>query len=169
MVKDGMEDDWASFGIGFVAGMRCMTATAALVWATHLGRSRTDWILSGSLPCRLATAAALAEMAGAKMPSAPDRHIPASLLTRLAIGAVGQMVFSRWNTSLSGAARSGMVGVVAGTVFGRVAPGTTTRSRSDCVRALSEDVAAAGLATNLVRRFRGTDQMCTVPELTQIL
>jgi uncharacterized membrane protein len=145
-----MRDNRAAFGIGFVAGMRSMTATAALVWASSLGRSRVDWIPSGAWPRRLATAAAFAEMAGDKTPFAPDRRIPASILTRLAIGAVGGMAFSGRNASPLDAALSGMVGAVAGTVLGRAARGPATRSRADWVRALSEDAVAAGLATVLV-------------------
>ena len=84
-----MEGLWASFGIGFVAGLRSMTASAALAWAASLGRTRTDWIPAGPGPRGLATAAALAEMAGDKMPFAPDRRIAPSVLVRLALGAAG--------------------------------------------------------------------------------
>ena len=145
-----MRDHWASFGIGFVAGMRSMTASAALSWAASLRRSRVAWIPSGDLPRRVATAAAVAEMAGDKMPFAPDRRIPASILARLAIGAVGGVAFSGRNVSVLDATLSGMVGAVAGTVLGRAARGATTRTRADWVRALSEDAVAAGLATALV-------------------
>ena len=145
-----MEDHLASFGIGFVAGMRSMTASAALSWAASLGRSRVAWIPSGPVPLRLVTAAALTEMVGDKMPFAPDRRIPASMLARLAIGAVGGVAFSRRNTSVLDAMLSGMVGAVAGTVVGRAARGGTTRSKVGWMRALSEDAIAAGLATALV-------------------
>ena len=153
-----MKDHWASFGIGFVAGMRSMTASAALVWAASLDRSRVAWLPSGPLPRRLATAAALAEMAGDKMPFAPDRRIPASILARLVIGAVGGMAFSGRKVSLLDAALSGMVGAVAGTVLGRAARGPATRSRADWLRALSEDAVAAGLATGLVCSVEQVDQ-----------
>src|SRR3712207_1077929 len=71
-----MEGLWASFGIGFVAGLRSMTATAALTWAASLGRTRGEWIPAGTKTRDLAMLAALAEMAGDKMPFAPDRRIP---------------------------------------------------------------------------------------------
>jgi len=70
---------WPSVGIGFVAGLRSMTATAALAWAASPGPLRVRWIPAGPGPRGLATAAALAEMAGDKMPFAPDRRIAPSV------------------------------------------------------------------------------------------
>lgn len=84
-----MQDHWASFGIGIVTGLRSMTASAALSWAASLGQTRIRWIPSGSRTRRFAAAVVLAEMAGDKMPFAPDRLIPPSFAARLAIGAVG--------------------------------------------------------------------------------
>ncbi|WP_336491106.1 hypothetical protein [Methylobacterium nigriterrae] len=140
----------ASFGIGFVAGLRSMTACAALSWAASRGRTRSDWIPSGPLPRGLATAAALAEMAGDKMPFAPDRRIPPSLAARLAIGAVGGAALAGRDISPATGAVAGMAGALAGTRLGRAARGGTTRSGFDLARGLTEDVVAAGLATALV-------------------
>ncbi len=42
-----MRGHWASFGIGFVAGLRSMTACAALSWAAALGRTSVGWIPAG--------------------------------------------------------------------------------------------------------------------------
>src|SRR3954464_2998627 len=86
----GMMDNlWPSFGIGFVAGLRSMTACAALTWGASFGRTRTHSLPAGTLPRGFATTAALAEMGGDKMPFAPDRRIAPSVLARFAIGAVG--------------------------------------------------------------------------------
>lgn len=146
-----MQKHWASFGIGLVTGMRSMTAGAALTWAAALGRTQVDWIPASCKARALATAAALGEMAGDKMPFAPDRRIPPSFLVRLAIGAAGGVALAGQDTSPLGAALSGMAGAVAGTLLGRAARGATTRSRADWTRALTEDVMAASLATALVR------------------
>ena len=78
-----------SFGLGLVAGMRNMTACAALAWAASEGRTRGNLIPVGPGARMLATGAAMAEMAGDKMPFAPDRRIPPSFALRLAVGVFG--------------------------------------------------------------------------------
>ncbi len=151
----GREDRLAgllpAFGIGFVTGLRSMTAAAALSWATSLGRSRVAWIPAGPEARGLATVAALAEMAGDKMPFAPDRRIVPSFLVRLALGAAGGVALAGRGVPQMEAALAGMLGAVAGTLLGRAARGGTTRSATDWARALTEDAAAAGLAVALVR------------------
>jgi uncharacterized membrane protein len=142
---------WGSLGIGVLTGMRSMSALAALTWAASLGRLRIGWIPSGPEVRGLSTAAALAEMAGDKMPFAPDRRIVPSFLVRLALGAVGGAALAgRGSLRMAGAA-AGVVGVVAGTLLGRAARGGTTRSAGDWARALTEDALAASLAVALVR------------------
>lgn len=148
----------ASFGIGFVTGLRSMTASAALSWAASLGRTRIGWIPAGGRVRALATAAAVSEMAGDKMPFAPDRRIVPSFLLRIAIGGVGGAALTERDTSLLGGALYGMAGAVAGTLLGRAARGGTTRSRTDWARALTEDTVAAGLAVALVNRAGRRDR-----------
>ena len=146
-----MQNHWASFGIGVVTGMRSMTGGAALVWAAAFRRTRVGWVPASRGARALATAAALGEMVGDKMPFAPDRRSPPSFLLRLALGAAGGVALAGQDASPLGAALSGMAGAVAGTLLGRAARGATTRSRADWARALTEDVMAASLATALVR------------------
>lgn len=141
---------WPSIGIGVVAGLRSMTACAALTWAASSRTMRIDWIPTGTRPRGVATAAALAEMAGDKMPFAPDRRIAPSVLARLAIGAVGGAALAGREAPLAAGALAGMAGATLGTLLGRAARGGTTRSAADWARALTEDVVAAGLAAALV-------------------
>ena len=150
-----MDGLWAPFGIGVVAGLRSMTALAALGWAGALGRARLDWLPSGPAPRGLATAAAVAEMAGDKMPFAPDRRIAPSVLVRLALGAAGGAALAGPGARPRDAALAGMAGAVFGTWIGRLARGANTRSGADWARALTEDALAAGLATALVRAQEG--------------
>ncbi|GAA0566894.1 hypothetical protein GCM10009416_01130 [Craurococcus roseus] len=145
-----MEGLWASFGIGFVAGLRSMTAGAALSWAASLGRTRTALIPAGPGPRGLLTAAALAEMAGDKMPFAPDRRIVPSFLVRLALGAAGGAALAGRGASETDGALAGMAGAVAGTLLGRGARGGEPLSDGGWARGLAEDAAAAGLAAALV-------------------
>ncbi|MBY0298073.1 MAG: hypothetical protein K2X71_18915 [Methylobacterium sp.] len=141
-----------AFGMGFVTGLRSMTACAALVGAASLGRTRIGGIPAGPVPCGLAVAAAAAEMVGDKMPFAPDRRIPPSFAARLAIGAVaGAALADRRHARLGGAV-AGAAGAVAGTILGRAARGGTTRTAADLARGLTEDAVAAGLAVAIVRR-----------------
>lgn len=139
----------ASFGIGVVTGMRSMSGSAALVWAASLGRSRIGWIPSGGRMRALAIAAAASEMAGDKMPFAPDRRIAPSILVRLAVGALGGASLAGPDASLADGAVAGMAGAMVGTYLGRAARGGTTRSRADWTRALTEDLTAAALAAAL--------------------
>ena len=74
-----MRDYGPSFGIGLVAGMRSMSACAALTWAASKGRTRDDVIPAGPGARALAATAVAAEMAGDKMPFAPDRRISRSV------------------------------------------------------------------------------------------
>jgi uncharacterized membrane protein len=149
-----MQSFGASFSIGLVAGLRSMTACAALSWAASQHRTRVTWIPEGPGARSLVTALALAEMAGDKMPFAPDRRILPSFMARLAIGAAGGHALTGPNVTPRNAALAGMAGALAGTLLGRGARGGTTRSASGLARGLTEDVVAAGLATVLVRHCR---------------
>ena len=147
-----MQGLWASFGIGFVAGLRSMAAGAALAWAAALGRSRAGWIPDGVRSSRgLLTAAALAEMAGDKMPFAPDRRIAPSFLVRLVLGAVGGAALAGRGASPTNAALAGVAGALTGTLLGRAARGGEPLSGGGWARGLAEDAVAAGLAAALVR------------------
>jgi len=144
-----MKSLWISFGIGFVAGLRSMTAGAALSWAAAWGRTRGG-VPAGPASRAVTTVAALAEMAGDKTPFAPDRRIPPSFLARLAIGAGGGAALAGRGASPLAGAALGMAGAALGTVLGRAARGAKTHSGGDWARAVAEDLVAAGLAVALV-------------------
>ncbi|KAA5612641.1 hypothetical protein F1189_08810 [Rhodovastum atsumiense] len=142
----------ASFVIGFVAGLRSMTACAALSQAAARGQARLTWIPGGGATRGLLTAAALAEMAGDKMPFAPDRRILPSFLARLAIGAAGGAALAGRDASLPAGGLAGIAGAATGTLLGRAARGGVTGSGANWGRALAEDAVAAGLAAALLGR-----------------
>ena len=139
-----------SFGIGLVTGMRSMTACAALTWAASQGRTRGNAIPGGPVARTLSSTAALAEMAGDKMPFAPDRRIPPSFALRLVIGAISGWALAGRAASPTTGALAGAAGAIAGTLLGRSARGGDNRSASGQARGLSEDVVAAGLAALVV-------------------
>ncbi|MBB2964657.1 putative membrane protein [Methylobacterium sp. R2-1] len=133
-----------------MAGLRTMSACAALSWAAARGRTRSAAIPSGPVARTVATTAALAEMAGDKMPFAPDRRIPPSFAARLVIGAVGGWMFAGRRASPEAGALAGVAGAVAGTLLGRFARGGGLGAPFGLARGLAEDAAAASLAAALV-------------------
>ncbi|GJD52741.1 hypothetical protein OPKNFCMD_5508 [Methylobacterium crusticola] len=145
-----MQGYGTSFGIGFVTGLRSMTACAALTWAASQDRTRGALIPAGPGARALTAAAALAEMIGDKMPFAPDRRIPPSFAVRLAIGGVGGWALAGHRASPEYGALAGVAGALAGTLLGRAARGGDARSAAGRFRGLAEDVVAAGLAMAVV-------------------
>jgi uncharacterized membrane protein len=127
-----------------------MSACAALTWAASQGRTRDVPIPSGPVARTLATTAAFAEMAGDKMPFAPDRRIPPSFALRLVLGAIGGWVLTPPRASPEYGALAGVAGAVAGTLLGRAARGPDSRTTTGRSKGLAEDVAAIALATLVV-------------------
>jgi len=80
-----------AFAIGFMAGLRSLTPPAAVAWAAYLGRlnlAGSYLAFMTSAPARyLFLAAAIGELIGDKVPSAPNRTAPLGLATRLVTGA----------------------------------------------------------------------------------
>jgi len=149
-----------SFGIGFDAGLRAMTAPAVVAWAAHLG-----WInLSGSplafmgsvWAVGIFTLGALAEFVTDQLPSTSARTVPAQLGARVVMGLLtgaclavsGGM--SGWVGALVGA-----IGAIAGTFGGYHARVGLVRSLHirDIAVAVPEDIIAVGLGLLLVSRF----------------
>ena len=140
-----------SLGIGAVAGMRTMTASAALSWAAPGWIGPSISRAGHARPALAATLLALGEIVGDKLPFAPDRRIPPSLAVRLAIGgAGGAALVGRSGSPLTGAAY-GVVGALIGTFGGRAARALTARIGLNGVGGLIEDAVAIGLAVAAVR------------------
>jgi uncharacterized membrane protein len=146
-------------GIGFVAGLRSLTAPAAVSWAAHLG-----WLdLQGSpLAFMGSTAAvavfsilALAELVADKLPTTPNRTTPGPLMARIVMGGLAGAC-----TSVS-AGRLLVVGMVLGGIGGVIGAftGYEVRKRlasgpkvKDIIIALLEDLLALGLALLIVSK-----------------
>jgi uncharacterized membrane protein len=144
-------------GIGIVAGLRSMTAPAAVSWAARLG-----WLDLGdsSLAFMGSTAAvvifsllAVAEFAADLHPATPSRTSPGPLIARIAMGGLsGACLCAAAGSSLALGAVLGGLGAVIG-AFG----GYEARTRlvaalgvKDRVVALSEDLVAIALAWLIV-------------------
>jgi uncharacterized membrane protein len=148
-----------AFGIGIVAGLRSLTAPAAISWAARLG-----WLdLRGSSLAFMGSTAALAifsllaaaEYVADLLPTTPRRTTPGPLVARIVMGGLS-------GASLCAAAgRSLTLGAVLGGVGGALGAfaGYEARTRlvkalgvKDPVIALAEDVVAIVLAWVLVSR-----------------
>jgi uncharacterized membrane protein len=145
--------------IGNVAGLRSMTAPAAVSWAVwagaidlgdiwlaFLGYAATPWIL---------TALAVGELAADKHPSIPSRTLLMPFATRIVTGAVSGAAFGVVAGSLPVGTVLGAFGAVIGTLGGSWVRGKlATAFKKDWPAAILEDVVAVGGAVLLVLLVR---------------
>jgi uncharacterized membrane protein len=149
----------SALGIGFVAGLRSLTAPAAVSWAAFLG-----WLdLHGSplafMGSRAAVAIfsilALGEYVTDKLPRTPRRTRPGSLIGRIFMGGLaGACLSVSAGASLLAGAVLGGVGTVIGTYSGyeirrRLVSGLKVK---DMFVAIPEDLVAIVVAFLLVSR-----------------
>lgn len=107
----------AAFLIGLIGGQRAMTPLAAVAVAGARGELPADSgapkLLSHPLAAAAATLLAVGEMAGDKLPSAPDRVVPIGLIARFATSAVAGMALAPRRHRWLGAAVGGATAVAA--------------------------------------------------------
>jgi uncharacterized membrane protein len=158
-------DIWlAAFIIGIVAGLRAMTAPAAVAWGAamgapalgntplaFLGYAYTPWIL---------TLLAVGELITDQLPSTPSRKVPLQFGTRLLVGALCGAALALhgqtgWGGAAWGGAVAGLVGALAGTLGGAAARGwLAARFGRDRPAALIEDAVAIIVAFLVVWSVR---------------
>lgn len=149
-----------SFLMGIVAGLRSMTAPAAVSWAARtgllpLGDTWLAFLGSAAAPWIL-TILAAGELVADKLPQTPSRKAIVPFVGRIGSGALCGAAFGVTGDDLIGGFLAGAVGAVAGTLGGY---GFRTRlvratGGKDLPVALLEDVIAIGAAVLLVTRFR---------------
>jgi len=111
-----------AFLIGAVAGLRSMTAPAAVSWASYLGRLHlggtwlaflgyrwTPWIL---------TLLALGELVVDQLPFTPSRTAPLGFGGRIVTGALSGAAVGTAGGAMLGGAIAGVAGAVVGTLGG---------------------------------------------------
>ncbi|PZR73672.1 MAG: hypothetical protein DLM73_09955 [Chthoniobacterales bacterium] len=148
-----------ALGIGVVAGLRSLTAPAAVAWAAHLG-----WLnLNGGGLAFMGTGAAvtifsllaIGEFVADKLSATPKRTALGPLLARMVTGGFcGACLFAPAGQSLVIGALLGAIGGVIGAFGGyeirkRLVSGLQIK---DIFIALCEDLVAIGLACLLVSR-----------------
>ncbi|MFN2445527.1 MAG: DUF4126 domain-containing protein [Vicinamibacterales bacterium] len=135
--------------IGVVAGLRAVTAPAAVSWAACLGRldvsgswlaflgyAWTPWIL---------TLLALGELITDQLPSTPSRTVPIQFGARIATGALSGAAIGASGGALLAGLVAGALGAVIGTLGGRALRARLAAAfRSDRPAALIEDAVAVG-------------------------
>jgi uncharacterized membrane protein len=137
--------------IGVVAGLRAMTAPAAVAWGAHLGWLPLAGTWAGFMGHWIAVAIfsvlALVELVTDQLPSTPSRKVPQQFGARLVSGAFTGAIIGTAGGALIAGLIAGIIGAAIGTygaaeVRARLA-GTFGR---DLPAALIEDVVAILLA-----------------------
>ena len=150
---------FSAFGIGVVAGLRSLTAPAAVSWAAYLGwlnLQGTPLAFMGSIvTVVIASLVAVGELGADLSPRIPRRTAPGPLVGRLLMGGLcGACLSASAGQSLSVGALLGATGGLIGAFAGyeirrRLVAGWNIR---DVFVALTEDAVAMGLACFFVTR-----------------
>ena len=145
--------------IGVVAGLRAMTAPAAVAWAAHLGglslagtplafmsHVAAPWVFS---------VLALGELVTDQLPKTPSRKVPVQFGTRIVMGALCGATLAAPSGQHVVGALAGAVGAVIGTLGGAAVRAKMARAFGrDLPAALIEDVVAIGGALAIVSLAR---------------
>ena len=141
---------------GVIAGLRAMTAPAAISLAARAGRldlattrlaflgyAYTPWIFA---------ALALVELVTDQLPTTPSRTVPIQFGTRILMGGLPGGAIAGSGGALAIGAIAGMVGAVIGTLGGRALRGRLAAALgSDRPAAVIEDLVALGGAFLIVQ------------------
>jgi uncharacterized membrane protein len=140
-------------GIGFVAGMRSLTAPAAVSWAAYLGWLNLEGSPLAFMGSRVAvaifTGLALLEYVTDLLPMTPARTKPGPLIARIIMGGLaGACLSVSAGQSISVGAVPGAIGAVIGAFAGyEIRRRLVGRLRvKDAFVAVPEDLVAIGLA-----------------------
>jgi uncharacterized membrane protein len=145
--------------IGVIAGLRTMTAPAAVSWAASFG-----WLdVGGTWLAFLAnpwvrwifTAFALVELVVDQLPSTPSRTVPPQFAARIVTGGLAGAAVGATGGVVLGGLLAGVVGAVGGTVGGRAFRGWLAKAfGSDHPAAVLEDAVALGGALLILMAAR---------------
>ena len=145
--------------IGVVAGLRALTAPAAVSWAAtlgwlplagtplaFLGHAAAPWIL---------TVLAVGELIADQLPKTPSRKVPVQFGTRIVTGALAGAALAAPVGMLLGGLAAGVIGAVIGTFAGAAARARMAATFGrDLPAALIEDAVAVGGAVLIVLALR---------------
>jgi uncharacterized membrane protein len=147
-----------AFLIGVIAGLRSMTAPAAVSWAArmgwlHLENTGLAFLGYAATPYILSVLA-VGELIIDKLPKTPSRKAPVPFIGRIVIGALCGAALGATSAGLIGGLLAGVLGAVAGTLGGYEFRARLVRAigGKDLPIALLEDVIAVGGAALIVSR-----------------
>jgi uncharacterized membrane protein len=150
-----------ALAIGFVAGLRSMTAPAAVSWAACYGwlnlQGTPLQFMGSGVAVAIFTLAALAEYVADKLPRTPSRTNAGPLIGRMVLGGLsGAALAGAFGTSLLAGAVLGALGAMLGAYAGYHARRQlVARLRvRDLVVALGEDLITVLLAVVVVTGLR---------------
>ena len=147
-----------AFFIGVVAGLRSLTAPAAVSWAARLGwlHLENTWLafLGFAATQYIATVLAIAEIVNDKLPKTPSRKAPAPFTVRILMGALSGAAIGTAGQGIAGGLIAGALGAVAGTLGGYEFRSRLVKAigGNDLPIALLEDAIAVGGALWIVSR-----------------
>lgn len=108
--------------IGVIAGLRAMTAPAAVSWAAYLGLVNLDGTWLAFLGYRftpwIMTVLAVGELITDQLPSTPSRKLPIPFTTRVIVGGLSGAAIGASGGALLGGLVVGAIGAVIGTLGG---------------------------------------------------
>lgn len=145
--------------IGVIAGLRAMTAPAAISLAARAG-----WLDLAATPLAflgyaytpgIFTVLALGELVTDQLPTTPSRTVPIQFGTRILMGGLTGGAIGASAGSLGMGVVAGMIGAIVGTLGGRAARGRLAATfGSDRPAAIVEDLIAIGGAVLIVSALR---------------
>jgi uncharacterized membrane protein len=146
-----------ALAIGVIAGLRTMTAPAAVAWAAYLQcggftLAATPFAFMGTVWAVGAfTLLALLELVADQLPSTPSRKVPMQFGARLVMGGLAGAAIGAAHQMLVAGLVAGIVGAVIGTYGGAAARAALAKSFGrDLPAALIEDLVAIGGALLIV-------------------
>ena len=148
-----------AFLIGFLAGLRSLTAPAVTAWAVHLGWMKLPSALAlmGSIPAvAVFTLLAIMELVADKLPKTPSRTAPLGLIARIIMGGLtGACVAAAGGEDALLGSVTGAVGGVVGCFGGYQARTRLVKAlrTPDIYVALLEDLVAIAGSLWVVSRF----------------
>jgi uncharacterized membrane protein len=146
--------------IGVIAGLRTMTAPAAIAWAAKLGIvSVAGWLSFFAHPATawVFTVLAIGELITDQLPSTPSRTVPVQFGARIVSGGVCGAIIGSTTGSLWIGVVLGVIGAIIGTLGGRAARAQlSAKFGKDRPAAIIEDIVAiagAAVIVTVLARF----------------
>ena len=111
-----------AFLIGAIAGLRALTAPAAVSWAARLGWLHVEntWLafLGFAATPYIVTVLAVGELVNDKLPKTPSRKAPPGFIARIVTGALSGAALGAGVAGWIGGLVAGALGAVAGMLGG---------------------------------------------------